>query len=172
MAAERTLEVTGLSELEAKLKLINGKIARKIVADGVRKGVLLIKKEAKLKAPSKTGTLRKAIKHRVRRQSNRNTRTEGRVFVEHGKDARHDAFYARFVERGTQTGYAVPEPQHLDDAKPLTDQVKFFGRQIEHPGTPKQAFMRPAIERMRRPAIMKMREEIRRAVQNELKDRG
>ena len=161
---EFDLSVEGLSSLEAKLKEIDGRIARKIVADGIRKGAILIKKEAKMLAPRRSGTLRKAIKHRVRRQSSRSTHTVGRIFVEHGLGAKYDAFYARFVELGTDP-YQIPEPEHYaQGTKVLSDKSQIFGRKVEHPGMPGQFFMTRAIENKRLPAIQLMAADIRLAL--------
>jgi HK97 gp10 family phage protein len=65
-----------------------------------------MRNEMRRAAPRHTGTLRKAIVSRRRRGSRDSI--EASVEVTSGKGAKHDAFYWRYVEYGTQRSPAKP----------------------------------------------------------------
>ena len=90
------LSLTGDKELERKLKKLPAKVQRNIVRKGMRKGLALLRKEARSLAPVDTGRLKKAIKTKVSLRSS--GEITGRVFVKYkGKGA---APYSHLVEWG------------------------------------------------------------------------
>ena len=91
-----SLSLTGEKELERKLKKLPAKVQRNIVRKGMRKGLALLRKEARSLAPVDTGRLKKAIKTKVSLRSS--GEITGRVFVKYkGKGA---APYSHLVEWG------------------------------------------------------------------------
>jgi HK97 gp10 family phage protein len=90
------LSLTGNKKLERKLKKLPAKVQRNIVRKGMRKGLALLRKEARSLAPVDTGRLKKAIKTKVSLRSSGDI--TGRVFVKYkGKGA---APYSHLVEWG------------------------------------------------------------------------
>lgn len=55
------IHVKGAKELEALLKKLPGKVAKRVVNNGLRAGARLIRDEAKAKVPVNTGKLRDSI---------------------------------------------------------------------------------------------------------------
>lgn len=94
------LEVSGVSELIDILEKAGPRHSRNLMRATIHGIATEITKDAKKNAPrGKSKTLYKAIKTRRRRSPPLAPVSE--VWVEHGGDARHDAFYWRFVEYGT-----------------------------------------------------------------------
>ena len=91
-----SLSLTGEKELERKLKKLPAKVQRNIVRKGMRKGLALLRKEARSLAPVDSGRLKKAIKTKVSLRSSGDI--TGRLFVKYkGKGA---APYAHLIEWG------------------------------------------------------------------------
>ena len=78
-----------------------------------------VAKEAKARVPTKTGTLKKAIKAKRRRSDPDQPVSD--VIVESGKNAKADGFYWYFVEYGTGGPVPQPEQPYLRPAKDLVE---------------------------------------------------
>jgi HK97 gp10 family phage protein len=106
-----SVQVKGLRELNAALADLPRNIGRNVLRGAVRAGAVVVRDEAKVRAPVVTGQLRRALyMKQIREQSNalrqvfyvgvragkayRNLTTKG------GKDRSMDAYYAKFVEYG------------------------------------------------------------------------
>lgn len=91
--------VTGVKELDAILRDLEPKLARKYIRKGMRDGMKLVRDQARADAPVRSGTMRKAIKVRAGR-----SRKRGRIAIEvrvGEGDFKGDTFYGAFVEYGT-----------------------------------------------------------------------
>lgn len=96
----------------------------------------LVEKDARLGCPVLTGDLLESI------ESERVTDTHWRVYC-----GGPDADYWASVEFGSD-----PHPIDSHGSWPLRNREtgQIFGRHVDHPGTPEQPFMRPALYRIRR----------------------
>ncbi|MGB0568415.1 MAG: HK97-gp10 family putative phage morphogenesis protein [Alteromonas macleodii] len=99
MAKKPAFEITGIEETQ---KILEDLAPR--YANNLNKAVNLnmaasAGKNARKFAPSGTGTLKKAIKWRRKRSPPE--APQSIVYVNHGKDAKDDGFYWRFMEYGT-----------------------------------------------------------------------
>lgn len=94
-----TVKLSGMQELEARLRKMPKK-AKSILRSSTNDLAGSMRKDARSFAPKDSGTLRRAIKTKSRR----GTRDEIRVslLVEHGNEAKNDAWYWHFIEFGTQ----------------------------------------------------------------------
>lgn len=95
------IEVRGLKEMDEVFNEIAPKHAVNISRAMIHGIAGEIRDEAKRNAPKDEGVLEKAIKAKRRRM--RYNWIASDVIVEHGATARNDAFYWRFIERGTST---------------------------------------------------------------------
>lgn len=95
------IEVHGLEEMDRVFNEIAPKHAVNLMRATVHGVAGEIRDTAKKEAPKLDGTLRKAIKAKRRRMSFDWIQSD--VIVEHGAAAKNDAFYWRFIERGTST---------------------------------------------------------------------
>jgi len=100
--AAQGFEVEGVSELLDILEKVGPRHSRNLMRAAIHGVAGEITKQAKRNAPSDTGTLKKAIV--TKRKRSPPTAPVSDVRVMHGNDAKHDAFYWRFVEYGTSTG--------------------------------------------------------------------
>lgn len=120
---QATVWVTGIPELDAKLRSLEPKLAKKIYRRSVRKAAKPVLDTARSLAPVESGDLKRSLKIRAMKRSRRNKHIVG-VQVVTGKEwFKGDQFYAAFIEFGA--------PGH-----------KFFGKG-DAPLEPKP-FMRPA----------------------------
>ena len=92
---ETFVEVTGLKELDRKLKQLEPKLAKKALRKAVSAAAEPIRKEARRLAPRRTGFLARNIIKSVKRRGSI-------VLAKIGTSK--DAFYGLFVEFGTETG--------------------------------------------------------------------
>lgn len=101
MAAD-LIHVAGLSALERAMTSLTPKAARRALNAALMAGARIIVKEAKIRAPRRTGELRRNI---VARQAPRG-RAESSAAVHIG--VRQQAFYFQFHELGTRRIPAKP----------------------------------------------------------------
>lgn len=100
-----------------------------VLADG-RLGEA-IERDAKRYAPARTGELRDSIEHHL----------EGHTLV-----VEAHASYAAYVEMGTRPHIITAHGQYsLRNA----ETGEYFGREVHHPGTRPEAFLRPALYQKR-----------------------
>lgn len=100
-------EITGTEDVQKILDDIAPKHARNLMRATIHGVASQIAKDAKKNAPRNTGTLKKAIK--AKRKKSPPDRPVSDVYVTHGANAKNDAYYWRFVERGTSGPTAQPE---------------------------------------------------------------
>ncbi len=96
------INVDGLEGITKILEDIAPKHANNLLRTTINGIATEIKKEAKLRVPSNTGNLKKAIK--AKRKKSPAHKPEALVYVEKGRNAKNDAFYWHFVEYGTSYG--------------------------------------------------------------------
>ena len=125
-----TVQVTGLKELEKKMIALGPKIGRKALKGALVAGAKIIKKEAQILAPIKTGRLRRAMY--IKTMSKPNPFKENVIFgVRHGRKMMKknlDAYYWTFLEFGTkfitkisfiQTAFQNKKEQALEKFKEI-----------------------------------------------------
>jgi HK97 gp10 family phage protein len=94
-----TFVIEGVEDIQKLLTKIAPNHARNLMRSTVHAMASTVAKEAKTKTPALTGDLKKAIK--TRRKKSHPDKPISEVIVEHGPNAKNDAFYWRFVEYGT-----------------------------------------------------------------------
>lgn len=105
--AQTGIKIEGLEGLQDMLLNIGPRQARNLNRATVHGMAGEVRNKARQKAPKDSGTLRKAIKAKRRRPRNPDAPYSD-VMVEHGNNAKHDAFYWRFKEYGTVNQAAQP----------------------------------------------------------------
>lgn len=100
------MKVIGIEDIDKILTDITPRHANNLMRATIHAVAGEIRDEAKKDAPKDSGTLKKAIKAKRRRGLPGKPVSE--VRIEHGNDARHDAFYWRFLEYGTRKHSADP----------------------------------------------------------------
>lgn len=103
MAATKGIRIEGLDELQATLDGLAKNEAYNLMRATVYGVAQQVAKRASERVPVDTGTLKQAIKAK-RGRLRQKDKPYADVIIESGKDAKHDAFYWRFVEYGTSTG--------------------------------------------------------------------
>lgn len=130
--AETTVEIAGLSDLNALLQTLPGKLEQNILRGALRAGQRVIQKDAQGRVPVLTGDLRKSIRVSVRARAGKVTATV--------KAGNKKAWYAHLVEFGTAA--------HME--KPVKDKAMNVGGNprevVHHPGAQPKPFMRPAFD--------------------------
>lgn len=118
-----SIKIEGLDDIEAILGELLPKEARNLNRATIHAVASQVAKDARKKAPRDKGELRKAIKAK-RRRPRLPDAPYSDVYVTHGKNAKHDAFYWRFVEYGTVGQPARPF------IKPAADAVRRDIKQV------------------------------------------
>jgi phage protein, HK97 gp10 family len=157
------VQIHGLRELrEALLRKIPAEMQGKVLQQALSAGAAIIAKEAKSRAPQKTGRMKKAIYHGRRKQSATKTFEERVVAVRRGKKLQksgRDAFYWKFVEFGHRTG--AGKGQYLKK----TDGRTSHGGAVDATGfVPPQPFMRPAFEAGKHKAVTAIKTRLGTAI--------
>lgn len=101
------ITIEGLDGLTELLGQLAPREARNLNRSTVHALAGVVRNEARRRAPKDSGTLKKAIKS-VRRRPRNPDAPYSDVMVEHGRNAKHDAFYWRFKEYGTVDQAATP----------------------------------------------------------------
>jgi HK97 gp10 family phage protein len=101
------VKIEGLEGLQDILGDLGPRAARNLNRSTIHAVAGIVRKEARKKAPKDEGTLKKAIKAK-RRKPRHPDYPYSDVMVEHGRNAKNDAWYWRFVEYGTQDLPARP----------------------------------------------------------------
>jgi len=111
------MKLTGFKELAAALRELGPRIARNTLRRSVSSAAVVIRNEARAKAPVDTGEMKKDIMIKRERDSKDQMSARYSVFVRSGKksrlagkkrDVNRDSFYWRFVEFGTSKMAAKP----------------------------------------------------------------
>lgn len=147
------VNINGLKELDASLKLLPEKMQRNVLRAALRAGSKEIADEAKRLAPVKSGRLRDSI--RVTSRIKYGQPTAKVVAGGRSKDKKKSAWYAHFIEFGTAA--------HIVRAK--TAKALAFGNtrvfEVQHPGGQKKPFLRPAADTKARAALGRFAEYVR-----------
>ena len=140
-----SIEIVGKKQIAKKLKALSGKVAGSIARRSGSAGARVFRDEARRLVPEDSGNLRKAINVKVKQFRNRSG-FHFYVAVDRGGKAKHDGWYAHFIEYGVQ-----PHKIKFDDKKALklSASGSVLRAVINHPGIPAQPFMRPAFDSKR-----------------------
>lgn len=123
-----TVEIKGLRELQDALRELPEKIAGLVLNGAVKEGAQVIEREAELRAPERTGALRRSIVATALKRPHeghdatvivrvrRSTKTQRLKRQKAGQPV-DDAFYWRFVEFGTSKASARPFLRPAFEAK-------------------------------------------------------
>lgn len=97
-----TVIITGIEEIDRRLKTLSNRVRNKIVRAAMRKGMKLVQGRVQAKAPVDTGKLKRAVKVRALDAKYRRRGDLG-IEVRIGEgDFKGDTFYAAFQEYGTR----------------------------------------------------------------------
>lgn len=130
-----TIQIAGVEDVQTILDDLIPRHARNIMRATIHGIAQTIAKDAKLNAPIDTGNLKRAIKAKRKRSYPDNPISE--VIVTTGKNQKNDAFYWKFVERGT--GGSNPQPER-PFIRPASDKARAnfkktlaeeFGKKLE-----------------------------------------
>ena len=140
MADDATVELSGFRELAAALREIGPRAAKNTLRRAVSSGAVLVRNEARARAPVDSGEMKKDIQvKREKDQRDGPLSAKYSVFVRSGKKSRlsgrsrnvqKDSFYWKFVEFGTSKMAAQP---FLDPAfqSKKEDAVKAIGESLD-----------------------------------------
>ena len=95
-----SFEIEGLKDIQKILDDAGPRHSRNLMRATIQMIASNIAKDAAQRAPKDRGILKKSIKAKPKKSHP--TKAISDVIVEHGKGARYDAYYWRFVEHGTQ----------------------------------------------------------------------
>lgn len=96
-----TVDIKGFAELESALKALPDRVAKKIAQQSMRKGAVVIQRDAKSRVARLTGNLRANIVVRLRRR-------QSTAPVTYSIGWTTKAFYGSFLEFGTRFMRARP----------------------------------------------------------------
>jgi HK97 gp10 family phage protein len=136
-----TQNLTGFKELAAALRELPQRVAKNGLRSAVGAGAAVIRKEARVRAPKKTGEMAKDIQIKRERDTQGGDLFIARysVFVLSGKKSRlkgkkrnvqRDSFYWKFVELGTSKMAARPFMRPAYEAK-KEEAVKTIGEKLD-----------------------------------------
>jgi len=151
-------KLIGFDDLNFYLNNFADKVEKRILKTSLSAGAIVIKKQAKKNAPRRTGTLRKAIKHK-RLKGNR---ASVRIFVDRGKKSKNDGWYAHIIEGGARAHKILPRKGKG---------ISIGGRvltETDHPGIKARPFMKPAFESKYKEAIISAGKRLRVLIEKEL----
>lgn len=102
--ADFEVKVSGLQELQRSLYAFSRQLGDKVVIAALKEGARVMQKDAKQRAPFKTGRLRRGIVVKKSKINNGRARPVLGVYLSlrkgKGKKDPKDAFYGRFIENG------------------------------------------------------------------------
>jgi HK97 gp10 family phage protein len=127
--------ITGVEDVNKILSQIAPRHARNLMRATIHGVASNIAKDSKINAPIDSGNLRKAIK--AKRKKSPPDAPVSEVYIEHGRNAKYDAFYWRFVEYGTRGNTGRAEHPFI---RPAADKARAnfkqtltteFGKKLE-----------------------------------------
>jgi HK97 gp10 family phage protein len=130
--ASLQITIEGTEALARQLGALDGNAGRTILRRATMAGAQIVVKAAQSNAPVRTGTLRRSI-HAVETAS---SRLAAEVTVG------TNVTYGRMVEEGTRPHVIYPRDKQALFWKDALHPV----RRVQHPGTPAQPFLVPALE--------------------------
>lgn len=96
--------LTGVPELDRRMKSLGLKLGKKIVRKAARRAIKPVQSAAQRRAPKDTGALRKSIKIRAMKRSRSNFGVVVTTGASAGNAFSGDQFYGAFQEFGWKTG--------------------------------------------------------------------
>lgn len=118
MAEKVAFAITGIKEIDDKLRDLPAKVIKKLAKSGLREAMRPLLATAKRNAPRRTGALRKNIKLRVMTRL-RNKKSAVGMRVSGGEDFKGETYYGGFQEFGWQPkgeGPKVPPKHYMTNA--------------------------------------------------------
>jgi HK97 gp10 family phage protein len=116
MMAKTTISVSGLADLDRRLKALSADMGGKIARGATSAGARVIQKDAKRRVPKLTGTVQDAIV--VKREKNTQLAAEYAVgWKKPRKKGDADAWYGRLLEFGTVKMAARPHIRPAFDSQ-------------------------------------------------------
>lgn len=115
--ADSFMKIDGLKELAAAMRELPDRVAKNALRRAVSAGAIVVRNEARARAPVDTGEMRRDIQVKRERNSAGQMVATYSVFVRSGKKSRlagkkrnvqRDSYYWRFVEFGTVKMAAKP----------------------------------------------------------------
>jgi HK97 gp10 family phage protein len=174
--ADKTIAVSGLSELDKKLEALPGKIQRRALRKALLAGADIIRDEARATVRRKSGKLAAAIESSA---SLSIASADDREFLNAAGVSASDAAIAIVSVRGgparrahlTEFG-AAPHEERPKKKKVLADPAtgEIFGRVVKHPGSKAYPFMRPAFDTHAEDALNAIVEVLRDEVEKAAKE--
>ena len=151
--------VKGAKELEAMLREIGPAAAKNAGAASLRAGAKVIVARAKELVPVKTGALRDSLGFKVSRRGANNG-----ILTAHIGSLNKEARLIHLVEFGTRAhSIRTGEGGYLASGEIV------FGKEVQHPGTPAQPFLRPAIDEKGGDAVLVMGTAMGKSIDRHLK---
>ena len=147
------VQIKGLAELQKALEQLPAKVEANIMRAALRAGAKVIAAEAKQGVNSVSGDLAASVRYGAKID-----KRDGKVeaYIRAGgkaKKNRNNVYYAHMVENGTVA--------HIIKARPPNKMLAIGYAQVQHPGSRKRPFMRPAMDTKAQSAIEAVREYIR-----------
>ena len=143
-----TMRVEGLAELQKRMRALGPKVANKVLRSALSGGANIIRKQARINAPSDTGDLQKAIRSGYSKADSTATRRRVNVFVKHkmkryannaanrrlGRTGEKYAFYGdlyywRYMEFGTKFHKRVEFLQRAFESKKV-EAIEVFKKRL------------------------------------------
>lgn len=147
------VRIDGLAELQKALDTFAVNVQKKVMRGALRAGQKVILDQARANVPVASGDLRKSLRI--------STRMKGAMATATLKAGSKKAFYAQMVEFGTAAHLIKPK-----NARALF----FFGNAsaaINHPGSKKKPFMRPAFDARAQASIEAFADYVRKRLAKE-----
>lgn len=145
------VSIKGFENLAQALKSFPQTVARRILSRSVYAGAVVVRDDARARAPVKTGKLRKSIKIKSAKSRRGTIEKVFRVYVA--------AYYGHMVERGTRAHRITRV-----NAKALK-----IGRdyivEFEHRGATRKPFLRPALDENTRAIVDAMRDKLKAGIE-------
>ncbi len=157
--ASVTVNIEGLAELKRNVQELTAKVRKKVLGGAVAAGSRVVLREAKQKAPVKTGALREAIKQR-----------RSRKFSKQDFEVRQIGVFK--VKGGKYANTRVNRRLRRVGKEYESDPPEFYWRFLEF-GTVKmkpRPFLRPAFEARKREAADKIVSELRKRLDAAIKE--
>ena len=151
------VEIKGLAELKTALGQLTVKLENNVLRGALRAAMKVIEKDAKQRVSVVSGELRDTIRSNAR-PDKRTGKLVGYVKAGpvEGTTGKKDAkgWYAGWVEFGTAA--------HLIKVRPPGKALAVGVAQVQHPGSQKKPFLRPAFDTKQGEALEVFREYIRK----------
>jgi HK97 gp10 family phage protein len=147
------LKITGLAELHRALQQLPVKVENNILRGALRAGAKVLASQAKENIHTVSGDLAASIRYgcKTQLQSGKLVATVSAGKAKKGQ--KNKAFYAHMVEHGTAA--------HVIKARKPNRMLAIGVAQVQHPGSQKRPFMRPALDQHGQAAVERVREYIR-----------